>query len=147
MGNTTENLKLVLTGTSPEDMALTFSEWRQLINGEDGSAFVLIDKAYGAMKTSIDNKLGKTAKAADSAKLGGKAAADYATAAELSKVTESVSKITQSLEDAAKIHRYGVLWDKTNAACTRLYDAIGMTAAAHIRLPLPPTAARTACML
>lgn len=48
-------MKLALTGTSPEDMVLTFSEWRQLINGEDGSAFALIDKAYGAIKTSINS--------------------------------------------------------------------------------------------
>lgn len=28
-------------------------------------------------------------------------------------------------------HKYGILWDRTNATCTRLYDAVGMTAAAH----------------
>ena len=29
------------------------------------------------------------------------------------------------------VHIYGVLWDKQNSACTRLYDAVGLTAAAH----------------
>ena len=28
-------------------------------------------------------------------------------------------------------HKYGIQWDKTNSSCTRLYDAVGMTAAAH----------------
>ena len=29
-------------------------------------------------------------------------------------------------------HMYGILWDRQNAACTRLYDAVGKNAAAHM---------------
>ncbi len=31
----------------------------------------------------------------------------------------------------SRTHIYGILWDKQNATCTRLYDAVGKTAAAH----------------
>ena len=87
MGSFTKNLNLELTGTTPEDMSMTFSEWRQKINGETGSAFEIIDEAIGDIRKNFDY--------------------------------------------ANRVHRYGVLWDKENAACTRLYDAVGMNAAAH----------------
>lgn len=37
----------------------------------------------------------------------------------------------ENIEGEALTHRYGILWDKTNATCTRLYDAVGLTANAH----------------
>lgn len=37
----------------------------------------------------------------------------------------------EALQNAALPHRYGILWDKVNAKCTRLYDAVGMTANAY----------------
>lgn len=35
------------------------------------------------------------------------------------------------IENSSGAHRYGILWDKSNAACMRLYDAEGMVANAY----------------
>lgn len=65
-------------------------------------------------------------------------------AAEGEKQLEAVTKKAATAEAAAKraedaaqsfgvgVHRYGALWDGINSACTRLYNAEGKTAAAHM---------------
>lgn len=65
-------------------------------------------------------------------------------AAEGKKQLEAVTKMAATAEAAAKraedaaqsfgvgVHRYGALWDGINSACTRLYNAEGKTAAAHM---------------
>ena len=67
-----------------------------------------------------------------------------AVAAEGKKQLEEVTKKAATAEAAAKraedaaqsfgvgVHRYGALWDGINSACTRLYNAEGKTAAAHM---------------
>ena len=67
-----------------------------------------------------------------------------AVAAEGEKQLEEVTKKAATAEAAAKraedaaqsfgvgVHRYGALWDGINSACTRLYNAEGKTAAAHM---------------
>ena len=67
-----------------------------------------------------------------------------AVAAEGKKQLEAVTKMAATAEAAAKraedaaqsfgvgVHRYGALWDGINSACTRLYNADGKTAAAHM---------------
>lgn len=67
-----------------------------------------------------------------------------AVAAEGEKQLEAVTKTAATAEAAAKraedaaqsfgvgVHRYGALWDGINSACTRLYNADGKTAAAHM---------------
>lgn len=67
-----------------------------------------------------------------------------AVAAEGKKQLEAVTKMAATAEAAAKraedaaqsfgvgVHRYGALWDGINSVCTRLYNADGKTAAAHM---------------
>lgn len=47
-------------------------------------------------------------------------------------IEKAKSEIQSEIESANAVHRYGILWDRTNAACTRLYDAVGLTANAHL---------------
>ena len=41
--------------------------------------------------------------------------------------TWSSARVTEMLERAGTIKKYGILWDKVEAACTRLWDAVGIT--------------------
>lgn len=74
----------------------------------------------------------------------GKKAADFATATQGKAADDAKGEVADargdykslkerltSIENISIAHRYGILWDKSNAACTRLYDAVGMTANAY----------------
>lgn len=37
----------------------------------------------------------------------------------------------KEIADSLAVHKYGILWNKSSATCTRLYDAVGQTANAH----------------
>lgn len=43
------------------------------------------------------------------------------------KTTWSSARVTEVLERAGTIKKYGILWDKVEATCTRLWDAAGIT--------------------
>lgn len=51
--NTTKYLGLTLHGTSSEDVATSFGDWRQAINGEEGSNMILIDDALGLLRAQL----------------------------------------------------------------------------------------------
>lgn len=58
MASTTTNLNLKLLGTSLEDKAMLFEEWRQNINGEtQNSNMEIIDQAFQSLS---DGKVNKT---------------------------------------------------------------------------------------
>lgn len=159
MSSTTTNLKLKLTGTSDADNAKKFGEWRQEINGETGgSNMEIIDREFGNLNNGKADKVSGATNghlaaldATGNLKDSGKKASDFATAAQGKKADNAATEVAnarasyanlnerlnaqndsiEALQNTALTHRYGILWDKTNAKCTRLYDAVGLSANAH----------------
>ncbi|MEG1407392.1 MAG: BppU family phage baseplate upper protein, partial [Ruthenibacterium sp.] len=97
------------------------------------------DASERAAKLSETNAKASETGAATSATAAGQSK----TAAEASAVKAFVSETNAAAAatraetlanqmDGVGVHRYGILWDGVNAACTRMYNAVGMVAAAHL---------------
>ena len=104
------------------------TKWKVIIDNS-----VILEPKVDKVPTATENNFA-TFNAAGGIKDSGKKASDFASASEVTAARgefENLNARLDNIEDAALTHRYGILWDKTNATCTRLYDAVGLTANAH----------------
>ena len=104
------------------------TKWKVIIDNS-----VILEPKVDKVPTATENNFA-TFDAAGGIKDSGKKASDFASASEVSTARGDFANLNarlENIEDAALTHRYGIQWDKTNATCTRLYDAVGLTANAH----------------
>ena len=104
------------------------TKWKILIDNS-----LILEPKVDKVPTATENNFA-TFNADGGIKDSGKKSSDFASASEVSTARGGFANLNarlDNIEDAALTHRYGIQWDKTNATCTRLYDAVGLTANAH----------------